>query len=70
MIREQYGDLLNAIAIPALGCELGGLEWEQVAPLIRQSLDPLLNDLDLRIFRIFPPVESRPRGAIEALSTG
>ena len=33
----------ESIAIPPLGCGLGGLQWEQVKVLIEQYLDPLSN---------------------------
>lgn len=32
---------LTSIAIPPLGCGLGGLPWSQVEPLIRSSFEPL-----------------------------
>lgn len=43
---------LESIAIPALGCGLGGLEWEEVKPLIEKYL----GDLDCRVV-VFPPKE-------------
>ena len=30
---------VDSIAIPALGCGLGGLEWNEVLPVIRTALD-------------------------------
>ena len=32
---------IKSIAIPALGCGLGGLEWAEVAPLIHETLGDL-----------------------------
>jgi O-acetyl-ADP-ribose deacetylase (regulator of RNase III) len=36
---EDYG--ITEIAMPALGCKNGGLDWEDVKPLIYQYMDPL-----------------------------
>lgn len=36
---KEYG--IESIAVPALGCGLGRLEWEDVRPLIVQYLHPL-----------------------------
>lgn len=36
---EKYG--ITSLAIPALGCGEGKLDWEAVYPLIREHLDPL-----------------------------
>lgn len=35
--------LMNAesIAVPALGCGLGGLDWKDVKPILRDALDPI-----------------------------
>jgi O-acetyl-ADP-ribose deacetylase (regulator of RNase III) len=41
---------LNSIAIPALGCGLGGLEWSMVKPLMEDILDAV----DVPI-SIYPP---------------
>lgn len=32
---------IRPVAIPALGCGHGGLDWVGVEPLIRQTLEPL-----------------------------
>jgi O-acetyl-ADP-ribose deacetylase (regulator of RNase III) len=32
---------ITSVALPALGCGLGGLAWSEVAPLLRQYLDQL-----------------------------
>jgi len=34
---------IRSIAIPALGCGLGGLKWTDVKPLIEKALEPLTN---------------------------
>ena len=47
-IRAGLDDLLlqvrvrrvYSIAIPALGCQLGGLRWEVVEPILREALEP------------------------------
>lgn len=38
VIREQK---IRSIAIPPLGCGLGGLEWSEVRPLIVEAMQPL-----------------------------
>ena len=43
---------LRSVAIPALGCGLGGLQWAGVEPLIRQHLD----GLTARVYLI-PPLK-------------
>lgn len=44
-LRALQADLLpqEIVAIPALGCGLGGLPWEQVRPIIHQYMNPLPN---------------------------
>jgi O-acetyl-ADP-ribose deacetylase (regulator of RNase III) len=45
-IRDHYRDWeITSIAMPALGCGLGGLEWSKVRPLIETHL----NDLPIEI---------------------
>lgn len=46
---------IESIALPALGCGNGGLNWSEVLPLIRNALDPL----PVRVV-IFPPVGAPP----------
>ncbi|MFQ3610899.1 MAG: hypothetical protein SNJ72_05305, partial [Fimbriimonadales bacterium] len=45
-----------SIAIPPLGCGLGGLRWQQVKPLIQKYLEPL-QDVEVRVYEpsIVPP---------------
>ena len=38
---------LTSVAMPALGCGHGGLEWSEVGPLIRRKLHLLPIDVDL-----------------------
>lgn len=40
---------ISSIAIPPLGCGLGGLDWDQVKPLIVDSLAGL--DLDVELYQ-------------------
>jgi len=44
-LRALQTDLLPSeiVAVPALGCGLGGLPWEQVRPLIHEYMNPLPN---------------------------
>ncbi|MFA5498228.1 MAG: macro domain-containing protein [Candidatus Cloacimonadia bacterium] len=42
LIVEKYKEWgLESIAIPALGCGVGGLSWEEVGPLMREKLSKL-----------------------------
>jgi len=47
---------IRSIAIPALGCGLGGLNWLDVKPLIEAALQPLINDINTRII-IYEPLD-------------
>ncbi len=38
VIREKH---IESIAIPALGCDLGGLDWEHVEPKIKNAIEPI-----------------------------
>ena len=40
---------IQSIAIPALGCGLGGLNWQDVRPLILKALEPM-KDIHVMIF--------------------
>ena len=38
LVEEVRGRGIRSIAVPALGCGLGGLEWEEVHPLLETAL--------------------------------
>lgn len=42
---EECG--ITSLAVPALGCGKGQLEWEHVLPLIQHHLDPLPIDVEI-----------------------
>ncbi|OXR39667.1 hypothetical protein B7C42_08263 [Nocardia cerradoensis] len=46
-----------SIAIPPLGCGNGGLAWDEVAPRIWESLTPIADSVDVRIY---PPEGAPP----------
>lgn len=48
-LLKKYQPKINSIAIPALGCGLGGLKWEEVSKMIEESLKDL--DVDIYIFQ-------------------
>ena len=39
--RELRSRQIRSVAVPALGCGLGGLAWPEVEPLIREAFLPL-----------------------------
>ena len=47
-ILATFRPFIGSIAVPALGCGLGGLRWSDVKPLIQTHLGPL--DLDVRVY--------------------
>ena len=50
---------LRSIALPALGCGLGGLDWSEVRPRIEAAFAPLEG---VRVF-VYEPGEGPPPGA-------
>ncbi len=55
LVRVILDEDITSIAVPALGCDLGGLDWLEVEPLITSALAPI-DDLDVVILE--------PRGAM------
>jgi len=54
--RDLYdlaGDTIRSIAMPALGCGLGGLEWPQVKKIIESKIR-LFDYYDIELF-LYPP---------------
>ena len=49
LVKEVKEIDISSISIPPLGCGLGGLNWEDVRPLIEMKLKELAY-LDIRIF--------------------
>ena len=58
---EEQG--IESIAVPALGCGNGGLDWADVGPLIRDRL----SDLDVHVY-LYPPAGA-PAASEMAVST-
>jgi O-acetyl-ADP-ribose deacetylase (regulator of RNase III) len=50
-VRVIEAKKISSVALPALGCGTGGLEWKIVRALIEASLEPL----DHVTFEIFEP---------------
>ena len=50
---------IKSIAIPALGCDLGGLDWDEVRPLIVSAVDRL-SGVHATLFAPKPSVASQP----------
>ena len=54
-LAQNYDEMgIGSIALPALGCGLGDLEWSAVKSLIQDVLDPIL---DLHVFVYEPEVK-------------
>jgi len=54
---------IRSIALPPLGCGLGGLSWDDVRPRVEAAFAPLP---DVRVMLYGPagaPVASAPRGS-------
>lgn len=49
LVSEIQSRGIRSIAIPPLGCGLGGLEWAEVFPLIQSAMDPL-NDVKVLVY--------------------
>lgn len=47
LAQKWYAWEITTLAIPPVGCGLGGLDWNDVKPLIYHYLDPLPLDIDL-----------------------
>lgn len=45
---------IQSLAMPALGCALGGLNWADVAPLMCQYLDSLGIPVEIYLPREYP----------------
>ena len=56
VIRDRQ---ITSIAVPALGCGLGGLDWGRIKPLIERKLD----DLDVEV-HLYPPDAAVPTPAL------
>jgi len=41
---------IQSIAMPALGCGLGGLDWPKVKSRIEKAFQPLLSDVNVTVF--------------------
>ncbi len=47
LVSDIQSRKVNSIAVPRLGSELGGLDWNLVRPLVEQALGPLLLEVEL-----------------------
>jgi O-acetyl-ADP-ribose deacetylase (regulator of RNase III) len=66
LAHEIRSRRIRSVALPALGCGLGGLDWTEVRARIAHSLDPLRN-VRIVVFepavigtRIRPDLDKRP----------
>ncbi|GAB4587633.1 macro domain-containing protein [Nocardia sp. IFM 10818] len=55
-VIEKLG--IRSIAVPPLGCGLGGLDWGEVAPLIERALGPVADTVDVLVY---PPADVSAR---------
>ena len=53
-LAKNYDKLgIKSVAIPALGCGLGGLKWEEVKEKIISILSELDNNINIEIYEPF-----------------
>ncbi len=50
---RQWG--IQSLAVPALGCSLGGLKWEQVKPVMERYLSQM--DIPVEIYEPLPEIK-------------
>ena len=61
-LRDVIGEKrIRSITIPALGCGNGGLDWEDVRPLIEDALGEL-DDVDVVVYAPMPGAHRRAQG--------
>lgn len=64
-LARQVAELgITSLALPALGCGNGGLDWNDVLPRIRQALDPL----PVRAV-VYPPMGAPPAAEMPIATT-
>ncbi len=62
-LSENYGEMgIYSLALPALGCGLGGLDWNDVKPLVEKYLGDL-PDLDVLVYEPLGEIGTKPRRA-------
>lgn len=59
LVSQAINYQLKSIAIPQLGCGLGGLQWSEVRPLIVAASDQLVN-CHVEIYGDAPSTVARP----------
>jgi O-acetyl-ADP-ribose deacetylase (regulator of RNase III) len=52
--KDERDCHVRSVAVPALGCGLGGLDWDDVSPILYKELGPLQNV----IVYLYPPLDS------------
>ena len=62
LVMELRERQIRSIAIPPLGCGLGGLHWQDVRPRIERAFAGMV---EVRTF-VFEPIEGRPTTACAA----
>lgn len=64
-LASRYQEMgIYTLALPALGCGHGGLEWKEVKPLIEKHLGPI-SDLEVFVYEPYPPAGSKKAGRNE-----
>ncbi len=49
LVKEITDRQISSVAVPALGCDNGGLDWSDVKPLLESALGPL-NDVHVLLY--------------------
>ncbi len=50
LIKEIKRLGIKSIAVPPLGCGNGGLDWDEVRPLIERAFAPLSENVDVWVY--------------------
>lgn len=67
-LAGQYQQMgIYTLALPALGCGYGGLEWKDVKPLIEKHLGPI-SDLEVFVYEPYPQAGSKGKARSEKKS--
>lgn len=59
LVKVVLKEQIRSIAIPQLGCGLGGLDWKEVCPIIIEACESMPN-VDVLLFGAIPKSTAKP----------